>query len=790
LNISASGNAQLSLSAGAGFAQWAFRNAGGNFYLATTTTDGTATSSLSALSILGASGNVGIGTDNPSTLFNIVSQQTATTTARVANYSANNAGNMLQFFKARGTLSAPAQTCGGDCGAGDNLGQINFTGYGTSAEYTPAYLKVIAGGSSGNGSLSNTVGSSQWEFYNAKTNAGPTQWLRVTPDGVARFFNNAFTIADTGALGLTAGLTVPSGSGYGYTPSNIYIPQDGSVTGSRMMSQNAVAIIIDSDANANTDAFTVRKDSTTIAASNELFRIQDNGNVGIGSSSPQSPLSVMASSSSFVGSILNVSSSTNASLFNVQHNGNLGIGTSTPYSLLSIQGSSALTNPLFAVATTTSVAPAFQIDQNGLLTMNTPGATSTITGNLYVNGTLRATNSYAGDLIFANNFRFTEAPLNGTPQGLYLKNQHMNDLLSIDEQGNMTVTGDICANGSQCFGKSLDSLTSTVATASSTVNTILAAQSSASQSLSQISVSLQNAQSSITDLADKVSAFAASTEASSSDQISMLVTQASSTVETIGTLSSEMVSLTNRVEGIASTTAELASSTSFISAIASSVSSALASSTSFVQSVASDVASAIASSTSMVETLAAAVKGSLQASTDWIFAKLTAHIAYVDELHAGALAVGTSEKPSGITLYDQNTGNPYCFKIMNGMVNTIVGECSAASPAPAPTFAEASSSDVVTATTASPSASTIAAISAVGTTTVTTTVDGTQITQSSAAGTPVAVSTTTSAEISPTTSGTDASSASDPTTSAADTTTVTAVGTSDAPTSSAAASAE
>src|SRR3990167_6119566 len=57
--------AQLSLSAGAGNAQWAFRNAGGNLYFATTTVAGTATTSTSALTIIGSSGNVGIGTTTP-----------------------------------------------------------------------------------------------------------------------------------------------------------------------------------------------------------------------------------------------------------------------------------------------------------------------------------------------------------------------------------------------------------------------------------------------------------------------------------------------------------------------------------------------------------------------------------------------------------------------------------------------------------------------------------------------------------------------------------------------------
>lgn len=49
---------QLSLSAGGGLAQWVFRNAGGNLYIASTTVAGTATTTTSAFSIIGATGEV------------------------------------------------------------------------------------------------------------------------------------------------------------------------------------------------------------------------------------------------------------------------------------------------------------------------------------------------------------------------------------------------------------------------------------------------------------------------------------------------------------------------------------------------------------------------------------------------------------------------------------------------------------------------------------------------------------------------------------------------------------
>lgn len=54
LNPTSNTAPQLSLSAGAGIAQWAFRNAGGNLYLATTTVAGNATTSTSALSLFGS----------------------------------------------------------------------------------------------------------------------------------------------------------------------------------------------------------------------------------------------------------------------------------------------------------------------------------------------------------------------------------------------------------------------------------------------------------------------------------------------------------------------------------------------------------------------------------------------------------------------------------------------------------------------------------------------------------------------------------------------------------------
>jgi hypothetical protein len=73
VTIASSTGPQLSLSAGAGIAQWTFRNAGGNFYISTTTVSGLSTTTISALEISGT----GFGTTTVRGL-NIDAQATTT----------------------------------------------------------------------------------------------------------------------------------------------------------------------------------------------------------------------------------------------------------------------------------------------------------------------------------------------------------------------------------------------------------------------------------------------------------------------------------------------------------------------------------------------------------------------------------------------------------------------------------------------------------------------------------------------------------------------------------------
>ena len=66
-----------------------------------------------------------------------------------------------------------------------------------------------------------------------------------------------------------------------------------------------------------------------------------------------------------------------------------------------------------------------------------------------------------------------------------------------------------------------------------------------------------------------------------------------------------------------------------------------------------------------------------------VLQKVENGVAQVKDLVAETLKVGSSEKRTGITLYDEVTGDPYCLSITNGTTKTAPGECVTIEP-PAP----------------------------------------------------------------------------------------------------------
>ena len=55
-------------------------------------------------------------------------------------------------------------------------------------------------------------------------------------------------------------------------------------------------------------------------------------------------------------------------------------------------------------------------------------------------------------------------------------------------------------------------------------------------------------------------------------------------------------------------------------------------------------------------------------------------IAYMKGIVVDKLTVGSPDKRTGITLYDEVTGNPNCFSIANGISKTTLGECTVITP--------------------------------------------------------------------------------------------------------------
>jgi hypothetical protein len=87
---------------------------------------------------------------------------------------------------------------------------------------------------------------------------------------------------------------------------------------------------------------------------------------------------------------------------------------------------------------------------------------------------------------------------------------------------------------------------------------------------------------------------------------------------------------------------------------------------------------------------------------DGLGIKVINGIAYMKNLFVERLTVGTAEKPSGITLYDEDTGDPYCLKIKNGGMVSIAGECVGMVEVIQPITDNDNSQATTTATTTSP----------------------------------------------------------------------------------------
>ncbi|MBI3046558.1 MAG: hypothetical protein HYY86_03435 [Candidatus Harrisonbacteria bacterium] len=83
---------------------------------------------------------------------------------------------------------------------------------------------------------------------------------------------------------------------------------------------------------------------------------------------------------------------------------------------------------------------------------------------------------------------------------------------------------------------------------------------------------------------------------------------------------------------------------------------------------------------SVVETVSSAVSSAF----DGLLTSIQNGFLALKELVTDTLKVGTPEKPAGITIYDQNTKQPYCLIVKDGQMQNLPGECGAQSETPPP----------------------------------------------------------------------------------------------------------
>jgi len=446
-----------------------------------------------------SSGNVGIGTTTPSSKLTVNGDLLVLTSSTLGNVISgvwNGTAIADAYISSAGTWNAKQNVITLSTSTFRTATAMNISSSsGTWTLNYPEFINDIAAISTSTGNLiiaSSTgwkglaIGSNGKVLMASSTASNGMSWETVSASASAGGSNTQLQFNNGGVFGGDANLTWASSTKL------LTITGSSTISGNFSIGTTTLSTLF------------------TIATTSNIFNVLSNGHIGIGTSTPQVALHIGNTSTTQITSPSNslmvsgdVEVAGSAYLGPMEFPANSGVvswidmpvssstATSTiesytarlgGTSVLTIYGLAAgaaggITNPRVGIGTTT---PAFGLQIAGdivptISSLYALGSTTLKWANIYT------ASSTVGDLIFGNDFRITEDY--EIPQSLVFKNQKGDEIMRLDENGNLIIKGSIFASSSMLIGASSSALLGISSSTLIGINTSTIEQSSSSSSL-------------------------------------------------------------------------------------------------------------------------------------------------------------------------------------------------------------------------------------------------------------------------------------------------------------------